>query len=71
MSDDAEIARLEAAIFGAEFQIQRQREFIATLRSSGSSLDEAERTLDVMIGILERLCRYRAVVTRLARFNHH
>jgi len=67
MSDKAEFARLEAAIFGAESQIQQQREFIANLRSSGAPLDDAERTLEVMIGILERLQRYRAVIRHLSK----
>jgi hypothetical protein len=67
MSDKAEFVHLEAAIFGAESQIQRQREFIANLRTNGAPIDDAERTLEVMIGILVRLQRYRAVIKHLSK----
>ena len=70
-SDQVEIAHLDALISGAEYQIQRQREVVTQLRSSGEPADDAEKTLEVMIGIVERLRRYRAVIRRLSTRRLH
>jgi hypothetical protein len=70
-SDQVEIAHLDALISGADYQIQRQREVITQLRSSGEPTDDAEKTLEVMIGIVERLRRYRAVIRRLSTRRLH
>jgi hypothetical protein len=70
-SDQVEIAHLDALISGADYQIQRQREVITQLRSSGEPTDDAEKTLEVMIGIVERLRRYRAVIRRLSTRRFH
>jgi len=70
-SDQMEIAHLDALISGADYQIQRQREVVTKLRSSGEPADDAEKTLDVMIGIVERLRRYRAVIRRLSTRRLH
>jgi hypothetical protein len=71
IGDEVEIAHLDTVISGAEFQIQQQREVIANLHSNGEPLDDAERTLEVMIAILQRLRRYRTVVKRLSRPTLH
>ena len=70
-SDQVEIAHLDALISGAEFQIRRQREVVTQLRSGGEPADDAEKTLEVMIGIVERLRRYRAVIRRLSTRRLH
>jgi hypothetical protein len=69
--DQVEIAHLDALISGAEYQIQRQREVVTQLRSRAEPADDAEKTLDVMIGIVERLRRYRAVIRRLSTRRLH
>ena len=71
LRDQVEIAHLDALISGAEYQIQRQREVVTQLRSSGEPADDAEKTLEVMIGIVERLRRYRAVIRRLSTRRLH
>lgn len=65
ISYEAELARLEIIIADAEQRIGRQRELMQKTSAHSLPNDDARKTLDVMLGVLETLQSYRAAMLHL------
>jgi DNA-directed RNA polymerase specialized sigma24 family protein len=68
---DAELVRLETIITDAELRITRQRELIERMKMSDLPAEDACKTLDVMLGVLETLLSYRSALLRFSKAHLH
>ncbi len=68
---EAELARLDLIIADAEIRIERQRELIQKTSTRGLPIDDARKTLDVMLGVMQNLHHYRAAILRLWKGRLH
>jgi hypothetical protein len=64
---EAELARVEKIIADADRRIERQRELIHSMSTRGLAIDDACKTLEVMLSIMEILQSCRAALLRLSR----
>lgn len=68
---ETELARLDIFISDAERCVQRQRELIERMRARDLPIQDACKTLDAMLNVLETLHHYRAGILRLSKDRLH
>lgn len=68
---ETELARLDIVIADAQRHIERQRELIQKTIAHGLPADDARKTLDAMVSVLENMQHYRAFILRLWKGRLH